>query len=938
MQLPILLLLLGIPISGSTQELPPILSYTPDAYQAGNQNWMLSQGPQRHLFAANNDGLLEFDGARWRLHRSPNETIFRSVYVDGARIYTGCYMEFGYWLKTPEGSLDYHSLSDSIPDQLVSDEQFWNILPYRQYILFQSLQQLFLYDTTTLQTRRLLAQPKLTHLFSVADRLLYYAEEQGVFEIIDGQPHLALGQDQLGASQVVHIFQRAGELLLLTDDSGILEWEVDRVRPWKHDAADFLRQITTFSGLQLRDGSFAIGTISNGLILLDANGRLRYHIQQEDGLSNNTVLSIQEDVAGNIWLGLDNGIDCINLAAPFRAFEDQGGRLGTIYAAALYQGKLYLGTNQGLFSKAYPSTDSFRIVPGTDGQVWSLRVYDGQLFCGHHEGTFLIENDRARLLSKQSGTWDIQPLPHRPDYILQGHYEGFSLLKKLAGTWRYAHPIEGFDYSAKQFEITEEGQLFTNHEYRGIFRMQLDSSLRNVHHVQRFNPSKSGKHSGLAQLTGAMVYANQEGFFRYDQAENAFIPDSLLNELMEPERYASGRMLADSSGNIWLFSRHHLNGIHAGRVNNRPDVQRIPLPYERINPMQGYECFYPLGNHKYLIGSTEGYIILDRAHMRYPKEAVQLSQVRVQRKGAAEHPVALHTSGAFNHRSNHVEFRYAVAEFGRFLPILFQYRLEGYYDEWSNWSAKAEARFENLPPGTYSFSVRARVGEQEAGPVASYSFTIRPPWYLSRVALVVYLLLLAASALAVHILYRRYYHQQRRRLLLDNQRKLRAQQLEAQQAIMELKNEQLQQDVANKNRELAVSTMSLVKKNELLIELRKHIANLKFGRKSDRSSSQLGDVLQTIDQSIDEEDTWQSFKTAFEHVDNQFFRKLKSRHPELTPSELKLCAYLRLNLSSKEIAPLMNISTRSVEIKRYRLRKKMGLPHRTNLVNYILEI
>lgn len=80
------------------------------------------------------------------------------------------------------------------------------------------------------------------------------------------------------------------------------------------------------------------------------------------------------------------------------------------------------------------------------------------------------------------------------------------------------------------------------------------------------------------------------------------------------------------------------------------------------------------------------------------------------------------------------------------------------------------------------------------------------------------------------------------------------------------------------------------------------------------------------------------FKEAFDNADKDFLKKIKAAHPSLTPSDLKLCAYLRLNLTSKEIAPMLNISIRSVEIKRYRLRKKLNLLHDDGLVNYILGV
>ena len=97
-------------------------------------------------------------------------------------------------------------------------------------------------------------------------------------------------------------------------------------------------------------------------------------------------------------------------------------------------------------------------------------------------------------------------------------------------------------------------------------------------------------------------------------------------------------------------------------------------------------------------------------------------------------------------------------------------------------------------------------------------------------------------------------------------------------------------------------------------------------------------MIKTIDHNIDEAETWNLFKEAFENTDQDFFKKIKELHSGLSPNDLKLCAYLRLNLSSKEIAPMLNISPRSVEVKRYRLRKKMNLEAKTGLVDYIMGI
>jgi len=122
-----LFLLIGL-ISFS-QELPPIQVFTPQMYEADNQNWAIAQSLDKHLYIGNNRGLLEYNGATWQFYPSPNETIIRSVAIHDNKIYTGCYMEFGYWLRNDMGVLEYTSLSKSLNIKMIEDEHFWKIIP-----------------------------------------------------------------------------------------------------------------------------------------------------------------------------------------------------------------------------------------------------------------------------------------------------------------------------------------------------------------------------------------------------------------------------------------------------------------------------------------------------------------------------------------------------------------------------------------------------------------------------------------------------------------------------------------------------------------------------------------------------------------------------------------------------------------------------------------
>ena len=163
------------------------------------------------------------------------------------------------------------------------------------------------------------------------------------------------------------------------------------------------------------------------------------------------------------------------------------------------------------------------------------------------------------------------------------------------------------------------------------------------------------------------------------------------------------------------------------------------------------------------------------------------------------------------------------------------------------------------------------------------------------------------------------------------QRDFALSQLENEKVIMRLKNEKLQGEIFSKTRELSVSTMNIINKNELLRTIKDELTLVK-------DETNIKPVIKIINKNIANTSDWELFQEAFNNADSDFLKKVKTLHTSLSPNDLRLCAYLRLNLSSKEIAPLLNISVRSVEIKRYRLRKKMDLPHEDSLVAYILNI
>ena len=913
------------------QQLPPIVKYSKDIYNAGIQNWMISQDNQRFMYFANNEGLLEFNGSKWILYPSPNETIIRSVKCINDKVYTGAFMQFGYWQRAANGQLYYTSLSDTIKDKINDDEQFWGIFPFDNWILFQSLEKIYAYNIKSKVFTIINPNSTINKAFKTANGI-YFQTLKGLFEIDQGKSKLFLSHDIINKNKLITIFDTEEGLILVTQKQGIFKYKDAVLSKFQTNIDSEIEQSNIYSSQLLSDGSIALGSISNGIFILSKEGKLIYHITQNFGLSNNTALSLFEDTDNNLWIGLDNGINCINLKSPITSYLDNTGILGSIYTSIVHENKLYIGTNQGLFFKDLNSDSKFEYVQNTKGQVWSLFSYQNTLFCGHDSGTFTVNNATANLIFSASGTWKFEPLSQVSNYLLQGNYNGISVLEKKNNNWVFKNKIKGFNYSSKHFEILNSKEIYVSHEYKGVYHFSIDKALLNASNIFKFKKPVKGKNATLSKYNNQIFYASKEGVFRMNSKTKTFERDTRISSIFANDEYVTGKMIVDKSNKLWFFTKNYIYYYSSGKLSSELKKNSLPIPSSLTNSIPGYENILQLNDDSYLIGTTDGFYILNNNNFKFNNYKVSLFAVSNNILNSKSKSISISEDGIFKHKENNISFSYTVPEYDKYINAEYQYKLEGLHDQWSDWSFDSDVFFENLPAGDYEFSVRAKVANFISENVASYAFLIKKPWYINGWAKLIYFILFVILGYQVNKFYTTYHEKRHQRIISENNILLELKELENEQKIMKIQNEQLTQDVDKKSKELAVSTMNLIKKTELLNIIKGDLKN-----STDSSTNSIKSVISTINKNVKEENTWNLFKEAFDSADNNFLKKVKERHPALTPNDLRLCAYLRLNLSSKEIAPLLNISIRSIEIKRYRLRKKMDLPHEQGLVEYILQ-
>ena len=935
--------------------LPGIRNYTHTEYNAGTQNWSVAQAENGLMYFANNNGLVEFDGAHWKLY--PTDVVIRALCIDNDKVYTGAFNEFGFYQADASGMMKYHSLKHLLGKQIKDFDEIWRIHKTSFGIVFQSFKAIFIYN----QGKINIIYPRSKFYFSyyVNGILWVFDEEEGLMQYREGKVRQISNGDFFKNTQIWTILPLNDDQVLIgTEKKGVFKYDGTKVLPWNAPVNELLKKFQIYSGAVIDKKHLAFGTIQNGIVITDTAGKVIFQINKERGLLNNTVLCVGNDKEGNIWLGLDNGIALVNFNSPLTYIQNYF-EIGSGYASARAGEYLYLGTNQGLFCIKWSDfvnplkkREDFRLIEGTEGQVWNLSLIDNTLFCGHHLGVFEITGNNARRISTVPGGWSFLKLNTTSPMILVGNYTGISILEKKGNQWIFRSEVQGYNQSSRHIEQDENGYLWISHGYIGIYRLKLDSDFNHLKEIKLYN-SKNGLPSAeyniLYRIKSGIVIATRKGIYRYNSVKDSFVPDNEYSRIIPGLNHIE-YLFQDNNLNLW-----YIMNLQPGvmRWQDNGSYKNVTAPFNplknKLIPSSGHINI--LDNNNVIFGLEGGFGHYYPGHYKNYSfvPALYISDMHSvdTAEGAFRYNSTLGNQKIvpqFKFRNNTISFTYAANHFSE-SGIEYQILLSGFDKNWSDWSTKNTKEYTNLPFGDYTFELKARLDDGTSSPVLLYKFSISPPWYFSTIAWIIYFLLALAFAYFMYWFYLRSIEksrlkekEQQRSKYRQREQQFKEEALEAEREMIRLRSEKLNLEMIHKEKELANSTMMIIQKNEMLNKLMLDLNKVKTALPDEQHKNELNVTLKRIGKEIDNEKQWQVFNTHVEQVHEDLFRKLKELYPDLTPREISLCAYLRMNISSKEIATLMNISTRGVEISRYRIRKKLGIDRNANLTDFMMKL
>ncbi|MEM6263092.1 MAG: triple tyrosine motif-containing protein [Bacteroidota bacterium] len=683
-------------------------------------------------------------------------------------------------------------------------------------------------------------------------------------------------------------------------------------------------------------------------------------IDRMDGLFNKTVLSLFEDQTGNLWAGLDQGISYLEINSPFTQIDGNHNLQGTPYTSAFWKGKLYLGTTNGVFQTDQESLfeplghPRFDLLPEAKGQAYKLQVIDNQLLLAHHRGGFVIKDNHATPLGGSEGSWMFLELKAFPGYMVGGTYTGLDLFKKdNRGTWKYIRSFPSFTESSRYLEQDKAGNLWVAHGNKGAFKVTFSPDLTSIQEVKQYG-AEDGFPSNIFvdvhRVGQKLVFTAEKGCYQYNPDTDRFEPHELLNEIFSADVYVR-KLVEDPKGNVWYQAEEEFGVLMVQDEGLKKHLKRVSVQKLSGRLLPGYEHINPNIFKGVLVGTQEGFVYFNPTDYPNPKSQFKSLIRSVEAIGESDSLLIAGTSGQSGkdpykvpNYFNAFRFKFAAPFYEDVDKMQFSYMLEGFDQGWSEWRNVFQKEYTNLPSGTYTFMVKAKNIYQQESQIGKFTFSVSQPWYKGRGTALGVFFTLVLGIFFFFLSKNRVLEKEKKLLQMEQEKSIRKQEAvlykqkaQSEREIMALKNEKLQSEIAHKTKELTSSAMHLVQKGEVLLKIKQELEKVR-GELSGPTKGRMTRLIKTIDDDIKFDKNWEKFEYHFDSVHENFLKLLREQYPNLTPKDQKMCAYLRMNLSTKEIAPLMNISVRGVEISRYRLRKKLDLDTGTNLVEFLQQL
>lgn len=712
----LILLLVAPSVWASEAGLPPITMFRQEQHKGGVQTFGLTRDSRGRLYFANSEGLLIYDGAWWSRVSVPGYTAWDAAVDAHDRVGVGVLDGFGVLAPDANGALAYRDLVPLLPAELRKDIGQAATCTSAGKLVFVAPHFAAMWDGARLQVVERSTEANRGRRCMDVGGNLFLATFNGLVEARSGRRTFAGKRVDYAVPQFVII---RNEGLFRYDET-----------PVDTDASQWLKNKGVMHAKVLRDGRIAIATLRFGLLITTPDGRIDQIIDSAAGLPAVFLYEVEQDLEGSLWLGMDNSIVRVAMAATVTQFDSRVGLRGGPQAIGRHDGKLLVGTPDGLFAiePGNRTATAKRILDLGTNYPWSLLSTADELLIGAYGGVFVVRRNAAPQLIDGMADLTVYAMVQSsrdPNRVWLGADKGLGILQRDGGTWRFAGMAPHGPEHVRQMIDGPDGSLWCGTETEGAMRIDADGT------ATRFGIGQTS----VVRIGDRVTIVSSEGFFA-PAANGTLVPDPLLGKL--PPAKTMVLAANDAAGNIWLSMR-------PPRVVRRQRDGSYAQDALAIGAIEGdAQAFYADSDGVMWIGTDRGVYrvgsgILTPAHAQ-PSPAIR----RVV--DGNEHLIAL-TDPSLPYKFGRV--RIEVSPLSYASRTEYQYRLDPADSEWGPWTEQAFLDYTNLAPNDYTFRVRTRGMAGSVSKEARWSFSVLAPWYATGGAVLFWILIALLTVAAI---------------------------------------------------------------------------------------------------------------------------------------------------------------------------------------------
>ncbi len=816
-------------------------------YNAEKQNFSVVQDNRGILYFANTGAILEFDGITWRQILIPDNPVVYVMLKDSVgRIYLGTSTgDIGYLSPDSTGLTKYISLSNEIhQDRRNYTQILGGVVTDRNEVVFAGPKALYVLKSGKFKIFDI-EKPENSFItpFYVNNRLLIQERGRGLLELKNGKLRLLGNTDYFAQKWITGIFSDKYDKLMIN------VWR-SKIYLYDNGRLDSLNKNSLLTEIYRYDktsnGNHALGLYSKGFLLTDKNLNVKKHIKESTGLPAISLYSVYNDKDDNIWLGTSNGLSVIDFKNPFFRFDKDYGLEKTIKASLIYNNKLFVGGDEGLFFSDLNEIDQ---IPFTKIEnelrtttVTHIDSARDQLLIIDKKGIFTLQDNKIKYVLEEEGVKTFRKIKKDLIFVLA---EKLIILEFDGDTWRKRNEIKGYKDKYRYVEQSEDGEFWMSESKKGVCKFKINNRLDSIIERKVFNTPDGlpdSLNNYVFKVENEIVFATDKGVYFFDSNKKRFLPHKEINKHIDNKRVTS--IYSDSGNNLWLktweLKKEESNISEWNLVCLKSiDGQRFKLEKNLFNKFKNnVHSFNQVDDNIYLIGNSIGFTLFN-GNLKYKYNTAAPVLIREFEYIVNQDSSVILFNGNFtdennnvisfqpenqflklDYKNNSVSFTFSALDFFNRDKLTFSCFLEGREYNWTRWSRSNNREYSNLKEGTYTFFVKSKnIYNVESDPV-KYTFTILPPWYRTIWAYIAYGIFFIASIYLFLKLNTRRLQKQKEKL--EREVQLRTEEISKQNIELEKRNELLNKqkiEISSQNQSLQLKNEEIeAQKDEIILQ------------------------------------------------------------------------------------------------------------------------